>query len=164
MSMNKNLAKEISATQLRKDLPDFVTGDTVKVSVRIIENGKSRIQVFEGLVIAIRGGGVNKTFVVRKTSDGVGVERNFPYCSPLVAAVTVVKHGKVRRKKIYYQRNLAGKDARLTEIFKNKEDKAAAAAKPEEKPAEAKPVEAAPAEKPAEAPEAAPADKPAESK
>jgi large subunit ribosomal protein L19 len=141
--MNKNLAREITATQLRNDLPDFVTGDTVKVSVRIIENGKSRIQVFEGLVIAIRGGGVHKTFVVRKISDGVGVERNFPYNSPLVASVVVVKHGKVRRKKIYYQRDLSGKDARLTEIFSNKDEVKAQPAVAEKPVAEQKPAEAA---------------------
>jgi large subunit ribosomal protein L19 len=115
--MNCNLAKEITASQLRSDLPDFVTGDTVKVSVRIIEGDKSRIQVFEGVVIAIRGSGVSKTFVVRKVSDGVGVERNFPYNSPLVASVQILKHGKVRRKKIYYLRKRAGKAARLTQTY-----------------------------------------------
>src|SRR5574344_1895104 len=115
--MNKNLVNEITATQLRNDLPDFQTGDTVKVSVRIIENDKSRIQLFEGVVVAIRGSGVSKTFIVRKVSDGVGVERNFPYTSPLVAGVTIIKHGKVRRKKIYYLRKLAGKAARITQVF-----------------------------------------------
>lgn len=126
--MNKNLVNEITASQLRTDLPDFQTGDTVKVSVRIIESGKSRIQIFEGVVIAIRGGGVSKTFIVRKISNGVGVERNFPYNSPLVAGVTVVKHGKVRRKKIYYLRGLSGKAARLTQVFDEKktDDKKAA--------------------------------------
>ncbi len=126
--MNKNLVNEITATQLRNDLPDFQTGDTVKVSVRIIENDKSRIQLFEGVVVAIRGSGVSKTFIVRKVSDGVGVERNFPYNSPLVAGVTIIKHGKVRRKKIYYLRKLAGKAARITQVFDKTEgaDKKAA--------------------------------------
>jgi large subunit ribosomal protein L19 len=151
MSMNKNLAREIAASQLRNDLPDFVTGDTVVVSVRIIEGGKSRIQNFEGVVIAIRGSGISKTFVVRKISDGVGVERNFPYNSPLVAAVKVLKHGKVRHKKIYYLRKRAGKAARLTQTFGDKNkvaeapvEKAAAApkAEPESKPVE-KPAEPA---------------------
>jgi len=119
--MNKNLAREIGATQIRHDLPDFSTGDTVKVSVRIIENGKSRIQIFEGLVIAVRGSGVSKTFIVRKYSDsGVGVERNFPINSPLIAGVAVVRHGKVRRKKIFYQRKVSGKAARLTQVFEKK--------------------------------------------
>ncbi len=121
--MNKNLAKEISATQIRNDLPDFSTGDTIKVNVRIIENGKSRIQVFEGLVIAVRGSGVSKTFIVRKYSDGVGVERNFPINSPLISSVVVVKRGKVRRKKIFYQRKVAGKAARIAQIFDKKESK-----------------------------------------
>lgn len=115
--MNLNLVNEINASQLRHDLPDFKSGDTVRVSVRIIENGKSRIQVFEGVVIAIRGGGINKTFTVRKVSGGVGVERNFPYNSPLVASVEVVKHGKVRRNKIFYLRNRSGKAARIKTVF-----------------------------------------------
>lgn len=121
--MNRNLANEIAATQIRTDLPSFSTGDTIKVNVRIIENGKSRIQVFEGLVIAIRGSGVSKTFIVRKYSGGIGVERNFPINSPLIAGITVVRHGKVRRKKIFYQRNVAGKAARITQIFDKKESK-----------------------------------------
>jgi large subunit ribosomal protein L19 len=144
--MNMNLAKEITASQLRNDLPDFVTGDTVNVSVRIIENGKSRIQNFEGVVVAIRGSGVSKTFIVRKTSDGVGVERNFPYNSPLVAAVTILKHGKVRRKKIYYLRKVAGKAARLTQTFDNKPAAEVKSAKAEEKKLADKPAEAPKAE------------------
>lgn len=113
--MNKNLVKEIEKTQIRTDLPNFTTGDTLKVSVRIIENGKERFQVFEGVCIAIRGSGVSKTFIVRKVSDGVGVERNFPINSPLIASIKVVRHGKVRRKKIYFLRNRSGKAARLVE-------------------------------------------------
>jgi large subunit ribosomal protein L19 len=115
--MNKNLVNEITATQIRNDLPKFTTGDTVRVSVRIIENGKSRIQVFEGVVIAFRGAGISKTFIVRKVSNGVGVERNFPVNSPLVASLEVVKHGKVRRKKIYFLRERSGKSARLKQVF-----------------------------------------------
>ncbi len=113
--MNKNLVKEIEKTQLRNDLPDFATGDTLRVSVRIIENGKERVQVFEGVCIAIRGSGVSKTFIVRKMSGNVGVERNFPVNSPLIASIKVVRHGKVRRKKIFYLRQRSGKSARLVE-------------------------------------------------
>ena len=115
--MNKNLVEEINASQLRHDLPDFRSGDTVRVAVRIIENGKSRIQNFEGVVIAVRGGGISKTFTVRKMSDGVGVERNFPYNSPLVASLTVVKKGKVRRNKLFYLRGRTGKAARIKQVF-----------------------------------------------
>lgn len=113
--MNKNLVKEIEKTQLRNDLPDFTTGDTLRVSVRIIENGKERVQIFEGVCIAIRGSGVSKTFIVRKMSGNVGVERNFPVNSPLIASIKVVRHGKVRRKKIFYLRQRSGKSARLVE-------------------------------------------------
>ena len=95
--MNKNLVKEVTATQLRDDVPVFSSGDTVKVSVRITENGKTRIQVFEGVVMARRGGGVNETFTVRKMSSGIGVERIFPLHSPNVTKIEVVKRGKVRR-------------------------------------------------------------------
>jgi len=113
--MNKNLVKEIEKTQIRTDLPNFTTGDTLKVSVRIIENGKERTQLFEGVCIAIRGSGVSKTFIVRKNSYGVGVERNFPLNSPLIASIQVVRHGKVRRNKIYFLRKRSGKSARLVE-------------------------------------------------
>ena len=116
--MNKNLAKEITATQLRTDLPNFSTGDTVKVSVRIVENGKSRIQVFEGVVIARRGGGIAETFIVRKMSGSVGVERVFPVHAPNVVNVEVVKRGKVRRNKIFYIRQRSGKSARIKQILK----------------------------------------------
>ena len=113
--MNKNLVNEITSSQLKKNVPDFRTGDTLKVSVRIIENGKERIQVFEGVCIARRGSGISETFIVRKVSGGVGVERNFPVHSPLVANIQVVRHGKVRRHKIFFLRNRSGKSARLVE-------------------------------------------------
>ncbi len=113
--MNKNLVKEIEKTQIRTDLPDFRTGDTLRVSVRIIESGKERIQVFEGVCTAIRGSGVSKTFIVRKVSYGVGVERNFPVNSPLIASIKVMRHAKVRRKKIHFLRQRSGKSARLVE-------------------------------------------------
>ena len=115
--MNNNLVAQITKSQIRTDLPKFVTGDTIKVNVRIIEGGKSRIQVFQGVVISRRGSGVGETFIVRKMSSGVGVERTFPVNSPSIASVEVLKHGKVRRKKIYFLRERSGKSARLKEIL-----------------------------------------------
>ena len=111
--MNNNLVNEISARQLRKDIPEFSSGDTIKVYVRIIENKKERNQVFEGVVIQRRGGGVSETFTVRKLSSGVGVERTFPVNSPAIAKIEVVRRGKVRRNKITYLRKLSGKAARI---------------------------------------------------
>ena len=114
--MNMNLVNEITATQLRKDIPEFRSGDTVKVHVRITEGEKSRIQVYEGLVISVRGGGVSKTFTVRKISGRqVWVERTFMFNSPVIAKLDVVRRGKVRRNKINYIRNLSGKAARIKE-------------------------------------------------
>ena len=115
--MNNQLVDAISKSQIRSDLPKFVTGDTIKVNVRIIESGKERIQVFQGVVIARRGSGVSETFIVRKMSSGIGVERTFPVNSPVISSIQVVKHGKVRRKKIYFIRNRSGKSARLKEVL-----------------------------------------------
>ena len=115
--MDKNLAKKVTASQLRTDLPEFKSGDTVKASVRITENGKSRIQIFEGVVIARRGGGVAETFTVRKMSGSIGVERIFPVQSPNVVSVEAVKKGKVRRNKITYIRSRSGKAARIKQIL-----------------------------------------------
>ena len=115
--MSQQLIREITAAYMKNDLPEFRPGDTVKVSVRIVEGGKSRIQVFQGVVISRRGSGVSETFIVRKSSAGVGVERTFPVNSPNIAGVEVVKHGKVRRKKIYFLRSRSGKSARLKEVF-----------------------------------------------
>ena len=115
--MDKNLAKKVTASQLRTDLPEFKSGDTVKVSVKITENGKSRIQVFEGVVISRRGGGIAETFVVRKMSGSIGVERIFPVQSPNVVSVQVVKKGKVRRNKIHYIRSRSGKAARIKQVL-----------------------------------------------
>ena len=115
--MNNNLVAQITKSQIRTDLPKFVTGDTIKVNVRIIEGGKSRIQVFQGVVISRRGSGVGETFIVRKMSSGIGVERTFPVNSPSIASIEVLKHGKVRRKKIYFLRNRSGKSARLKEVL-----------------------------------------------
>ena len=114
--MNMNLVNEITATQLRTDIPEFKSGDNVKVHVRITEGEKSRIQVYEGLVISVKGGGVSKTFTVRKISGNqVGVERTFMFNSPVIAKLEVTRRGKVRRSKINYIRNLSGKAARIKE-------------------------------------------------
>ena len=101
---------------IRKDLPSFRSGDTVNVGVKVVEGSKSRIQNFEGVVIAISsGGGLDKTFTVRKISNGVGVERIFPLHSPNIDSIKVLKKGKVRRAKLYYLRELKGKAARIKE-------------------------------------------------
>ena len=101
--MNMNLVNEITASQIRSDLPSFSSGDTIKVHVRITEGDKSRIQIYEGVVMSTRGSGVSKTFTVRKISAGqVGVERTFFFNSPVIAKIEVVRKGKVRRNKIYF--------------------------------------------------------------
>ena len=115
--MNNRLVEEITASQLRTDLPEFKSGDEIRVSVRIIEGNKSRIQVFQGVVIQRRGGGVNATFTVRKMSSGIGVERTFPVHSPNIAGIQVLRRGKVRRNKITYIRKRSGKAARIKEIL-----------------------------------------------
>jgi large subunit ribosomal protein L19 len=106
---------ETQQEYLRGDIPDFRTGDTVRVNVRVREGDKERIQAFEGVCIARKHGGVNETFTVRKISSGVGVERIFPLHSPMVASIDVVRRGRVRRAKLYYLRNLRGKAARIKE-------------------------------------------------
>ncbi len=111
--MNTNLVNEVTERQLKKDLPEFSSGDTVKVYVRIIENKKERTQAFEGVVMQRRGGGISETFTVRKISSGIGVERTFPLHSPSIAKIEVVRKGKVRRNKISYMRGLSGKAARI---------------------------------------------------
>ncbi len=116
--MNNNLVNEVTASQLKTNVPEFGSGDTLRVAVRIIENGKERIQNFEGVCLARRGSGVSETFIIRKMSAGIGVERNFPIHSPTVASIEVLKRGKVRRHKIYYLRDRKGKAARIKEILK----------------------------------------------
>lgn len=111
-----NLIQQIESQQMKKDLPDIRVGDTVRVHIKIVEGEKERIQMIEGVVIRVSGGGVRKTFTVRKISFGVGVERIFPIHSPGVDHVEIVKHGRVRRAKLYYMRKLKGKAARLKEV------------------------------------------------
>jgi large subunit ribosomal protein L19 len=106
---------EAARDGLRTDMPAFEPGDTVRVMVRVKEGEKERLQAFEGLVIAKRGGGISENFTVRKISAGVGVERIFPMHSPILASVDVVRRGRVRRAKLYYLRNLSGKAARIKE-------------------------------------------------
>ncbi|ASV65974.1 50S ribosomal protein L19 [Cytobacillus sp. FSL W7-1323] len=110
------LIQEITQEQLRSDLPEFRPGDTVRVHVSIVEGTRERIQVYEGVVIKRRGGGISETFTVRKISYGVGVERTFPVHTPKIAKLEVIRRGKVRRAKLYYLRNLRGKKARIKEI------------------------------------------------
>ena len=100
---------------LRKELPPFRSGDTVRVNVRVREGDKERLQAFEGVCIARRGSGVSASFTVRKISNGVGVERIFPVHSPMIAEITVVRRGRVRRAKLYYLRHLVGKATRIRE-------------------------------------------------
>ncbi len=115
--MNTNIVNEVTARQLKKDVPAFSSGDTVKVYVRIIENNKERIQVFQGVVMQRRGSGVSETFTVRKISSGVGVERTFPVNSPVISKIELVKRGKVRRSRITYLRKRSGKAARIKEVL-----------------------------------------------
>lgn len=105
----------VEKAHMKDDLPEFRPGDNVKVHVRVIEGSRSRIQVFEGVVLARQGGGLRETFTVRKISFGVGVERIFPVHSPTVERVEVTRRGKVRRAKLYYLRDRAGKQARIKE-------------------------------------------------
>jgi len=109
------LIQEIEKAAMRADIPDFRPGDTLKVHVRVTEGNRSRIQVFQGVVIRRQGGGARETFTVRKVSYGVGVERTFPLNSPSIDKIEVVTRGDVRRAKLYYLRNLRGKAARIKE-------------------------------------------------
>ena len=110
-----NIVQEITQEQLRKDIPSFRPGDTLKVHVKVIEGTRERIQLFEGVVIKRHGGGISETFTVRKISYGVGVERTFPLHSPKIDKIEVARRGKVRRAKLYYLRELRGKAARIKE-------------------------------------------------
>ena len=110
-----NTLDALDADSLRTDIPSFRPGDTVKVHVRVVEGNRSRIQVFQGVVIRRQGGGIRETFTVRKVSFGVGVERTFPVHTPVVEKIEVLTRGDVRRAKLYYLRELRGKAAKIKE-------------------------------------------------
>lgn len=114
-ALEKFEQQQVAKLSEKKAIPEFQAGDTVAVSVRIVEGDKERIQVFEGVCISRKNRGLNSTFTVRKISHGEGVERVFPLHSPRVEAINVVRKGVVRRAKLYYMRNLSGKAARITE-------------------------------------------------
>ena len=110
-----NLIDAINAASLRDDIPSFRPGDTLKVHVKVVEGSRTRVQVFQGVVIARQGGGVSETFTIRKVSFGVGVERTFPVHTPSIEKIEVVTRGQVRRAKLYYLRDLRGKAAKIKE-------------------------------------------------
>ena len=110
-----NTLDALDADSLRDDIPEFRPGDSVKVHVRVVEGNRSRIQVFQGVVIRRQGGGIRETFTVRKVSFGVGVERTFPVHTPVVEKIEIVTRGDVRRAKLYYLRELRGKAAKIKE-------------------------------------------------
>jgi len=110
-----NILDAVDAVSLRKDIPQFRAGDELKISVRVIEGNKSRLQVFQGIVIRRQGDGVRETFTIRKVSYGVGVERTFPVHTPVIEKIELVKKGDVRRAKLYYLRDLRGKAAKIRE-------------------------------------------------
>ena len=110
-----DIIQETTKENLRTDLPEFNVGDTAKIHFKIKEGAKERIQIFQGVIIAIRGAGISKTFTVRKVSAGVGVERIFPMHSPLIDKVEIVRYGQVRRAKLYYLRTAKGKASRIKE-------------------------------------------------
>ena len=113
----KGIIEAIEKENIRSDIPDFRVGDTVKVSVKVVEGTRERLQAFEGVVIARKNGSVRETFTVRRISFGVGVERTFPLHSPKIGKIEVVKRGMVRRAKLYYLRGLTGKAAKIKEVL-----------------------------------------------
>ncbi len=106
----------VENAQLRKDVPEIKSGDTVRLQVKVVEGNRERLQPFEGVVMRLRGGGVNRNFTVRRTTHGVGVERTFLLNSPRIEKIEVLRHARVRRKQLYYLRGLTGKAARLKEL------------------------------------------------
>ena len=116
--MNSDYIKNLEASQMKAEVADFAVGDTVKVHNKIKEGNRERIQIFEGTVIKRQGGSNRETFTVRKFSNGVGVEKTWPVHSPFVEKIEVVRHGKVRRAKIYYLRSRIGKAAKVKELVK----------------------------------------------
>ena len=112
------IIEQINNETIKKEIPSFNVGDTVKVSVKVIEGTRERIQAYEGVVIAKRGGSISETFTVRRISFGVGVERTFPLHSPKIADIKVIRKGSVRRAKLYYLRDLTGKAAKVKEVIR----------------------------------------------
>ena len=110
------IIRSIEQAQLRTDLPQLNVGDTLRVFVKVVEGSRERLQAFEGTVIAKRNGSNRETFTVRRVSYGIGVERTFPLHSPRLGSITVIRHGKVRRAKLYYLRSLQGKAAKIKEV------------------------------------------------
>src|SRR6266516_6914182 len=106
----------VDSAQLRKDIPEIKSGDTVRLQVKVVEGNRERLQPFEGVVMRLRGGGVNRNFTVRRITHGVGVERTFLLNSPRLEKIEVIRHARVRRKQLYYLRGLTGKAARLKEL------------------------------------------------
>ncbi len=123
-----DLLRNIEAPHVRDDLPKFGPGDTVRVHVKVIEGEKERTQVFQGVVLGLRGSGIGRTFTVRKVTEGVGVERIFPIHSPSIAKIEVTRFGRVRRAKLGYLKDLKGKSARIKEKDRGKSNRGAVAA------------------------------------
>ncbi len=117
-----DIINQLEKEQLRSDLPELEIGDTVRVFVKVVEGNRERLQNFEGVVIKMQGGGIRKSFTVRRISYGVGVERTFPYNSPRLGRIEVVRHGEVRRAKLYYLRDRAGKAAKVRERIVEKKE------------------------------------------
>ena len=115
-----DIIRELEKEQLRTDLPKLEVGDTVRVFVKVIEGSRERLQNFEGVVIKIQGGGIRKSFTVRRISYGIGVERTSPYNSPRIGRIEVLRHGQVRRAKLFYLRNRVGKAAKVVERIDEK--------------------------------------------
>src|SRR6266576_4511527 len=115
-SAGQALLAAVESTHLRKDIPEIKSGDTVRLQVKVVEGNRERLQPFEGVVMRLRGGGVNRNFTVRRITHGVGVERTFLINSPRLEKIEVLRHARVRRKQLYYLRGLTGKAARLKEI------------------------------------------------
>ena len=116
--MNMNLTNEVVADQLKTNLPYISSGDTVRIETRVVEENKTRVQTFEGVVIKTQGSGITTSVLIRKVTKNVAVEKIFALHSPLIEKITIVKRGKVRRARIYYMRNRSGKAARIKEIVK----------------------------------------------
>ena len=113
-----NIVDIIEKEAMKTNLPELSIGDTVKVWVKVVEGNRERLQAFEGIIIAFKNGSIRETFTVRRLSFGVGVERTFPLHSPKIDHIDIVRHGKVRRAKLYYKRDRVGKAARLKEVIK----------------------------------------------